>query len=117
MNGTLPLCTNVKMQWFFWFITFFKLITIMMMFWQYFQYHSISQQQRINDNHDRTFLKQGVRPGSNVQNIQGIFQKSLHKSAAAHGQNIKWNIPLCAAVCYVFVPFLKGITREYSIKK
>ena len=50
-----------------------------------------------------------LRPGSNVQNIQGIFQKLLHKSAAAHGHNIQWNIPGCAAVCYVFVPFLSGI--------
>ena len=42
--------------------------------------------------------------------ISGIFQKLLHKSAVAHGQNIQWNIPLYAAVCYVFVPFL----MEYS---
>ena len=37
--------------------------------------------------------------------IFGIFQTLLHKSAAAHGQHIQWNIPPYAAVCYVFVPF------------
>ena len=51
-----------------------------------------------------------LRPGSNMQNIPGILRKLLHKSAVAHGQNIQWNIPLYAAVCYVFVPFL----MEYS---
>ena len=50
-----------------------------------------------------------IRPRSNVQNIHGIFQKLLHKSAAAHGQNTLWNIPLYAAVCCVFVPFVYGI--------
>ena len=54
-------------------------------------------------------LDRALRPGSNVQNILGIFQKLLHKSAAAHGQNIQWDILLYAAVCYVFVPFIYGI--------
>ena len=48
----------------------------------------------------------GICLSSDVQGFPGIFQKLLHKSAVAHGQNIQWNIPLNAAVCYVFVPFL-----------
>ena len=44
---------------------------------------------------------------SNLWNILGIFKKSLPKSAAAHGQNIQWDILMYAAVCCVFVPFLK----------
>ena len=54
--------------------------------------------------------QRAIRPGSNVQNIQGIFQKLLHRSAAAHGQNIPWIIHPYAAV---FVPFLYGIFQEY----
>ena len=38
-----------------------------------------------------------------MQNIPGIFQKLLNKSAAAHEQNIY------AAVCSVFVPFPYGV--------
>ena len=53
-------------------------------------------------------LDRTLRPGSNVQIIPGIFQKLLLKSAVAHGQNIQWDIPLCAAV-YVFIPFCYGI--------
>ena len=52
-----------------------------------------------------------LRPGSNVHNIPGIFQNLFHKSAAAHWQNIQWNIPLYAAVCYVFFSFF----MEYSV--
>ena len=47
---------------------------------------------------------------SNVQDISGIFQKLLRKSAVAHEKNIQLNIHLYAAVCYVFVPF----SMEYS---
>ena len=51
-----------------------------------------------------------LRAESNVQKIPGIFHELPHKSAVAQWQNIQWNIPLYAAVCYVFVPFL----MEYS---
>ena len=51
-----------------------------------------------------------LRAESNVQNIPGIFQNLLNKSLVAHAQNIHWDIPLYAAVCYVFVPFF----MEYS---
>ena len=50
-----------------------------------------------------------LRPRSNVKNILGIFLKLLHKSAAAHGQNIPWNILLHSAFCYVFIPLIFGI--------
>ena len=33
-----------------------------------------------------------LRPVSNVQSIQGIFYKLLHKSTVAHEKNIPWNI-------------------------
>ena len=49
-------------------------------------------------------------PWSNVQNIQGIFQKLLHKSAAAHGQNIS-GIFLGVQP---FVMFLFHFFLEYS---
>ena len=51
-----------------------------------------------------------LRAGSNVQNITGIIQKLLNKSAVAQEKNIQWNIPAYADVCYVFVPLL----TEYS---
>ena len=44
-----------------------------------------------------------------MQKIPGIFQKIPHKSAVDQGQNIQWNIPLYAAVCYVFV----ALSMEY----
>ena len=52
------------------------------------------------------------KTGSNVRNISRIFHKLLHKSAVAHGQDIQWNIPLYANVCYVFVPFLMEYSRN-----
>ena len=53
-----------------------------------------------------------IRVGSDVHNIPGIFQKLIHKSAVAHGQNIQWNISFYAAVCCVFVPFLMKYSRN-----
>ena len=58
-------------------------------------------------------LDPALRPESHMQNISGIFQKLLHKSAAAHGQNTPRDILLYAAIFYVFVPFLYGMFQEY----
>ena len=59
---------------------------------------------------DETWHGYSMRPGSNVQNIPGIFQKLPHKSAAAHGQNIR-GIFLCMQL---FVMILFHCFNEYS---
>ena len=46
--------------------------------------------------------EKALTAGSNVQDIPGLFQKLLHKSAVAHWQNILRSTPLCSCLLCLF---------------
>ena len=51
-----------------------------------------------------------------MQNIPWNIPKLVHKTAIDNFENIPWNILICVAVCYDFIPFEVEYSMEYSAR-